>query len=550
MKKRIAGLLTALVLTSAGAFAQTNLDDVQANSWEYKTVAELGKAGLIQQYSAAAFAANQNLTRMQVAGLVAQALQNAPQANVSQKTNLMILAKKFRPELEQIAKAKGIDISPAFKKPLGKVELRYMHGPILTDVKPGSLNGMYAKVGPDVKEAIANNPMAQKAIIGSVIQEVNKELPPDLKPSVKTLTPLINHLNTEIATAGNDVVKKQLELKKGIVESYKTLLDANATAEDKKKASASLLQVGENAKKINDFNRQKTESQFDTRLYVNLFGIAEPQTKALVRAKVDMRFGKPDAVNFQLDRLMLAQSWGNTTLVLGRQGIKIGNGLAYNDFIDGALLNVKNGDTNYTVAYGRPTYYTSQYARGEVDPATMAYVLHGADGHLRASVAQVSTKIGKEIDVKAYYMNGRKGIPVDAYGLAVDYKHNKFWVGGEFAKLLKADKLPQPYGLLASLLSDRHAWVAGVGYGDFNSDLKGTWDVKLRYLFEGRVAPVMNPYTFNQPFIDNYKAWNVEANYALQKGMSLNFSAFLNGKSVKNTEKYHNTYSLTLSYNF
>ena len=104
--------------------------------------------------------------------------------------------------------------------------------------------------------------------------------------------------------------------------------------------------------------------------------------------------------------------------------------------------------------------------------------------------------------------------------------------------------------MLSSLLNDDYAWIAGVGYGDFDNQKAGTWNVKARYLFEGRVAPVMNNYTYNQPFIDNYKGWNLEGNYTIKKDLSVNIGTFFDGKSVKNTEKYDNVIFASLNYNF
>lgn len=509
MKKKLVALLATTLLVSATAFAAPT-DLVEKTSWDYKAVVGLAQAGIVP-VNAEVLTQAPSMTRLDMAKLVAGASRNIKAADTQQKSELLQLVKDFKLELEMIL-GHEIDIKKMFPVSYGDISVRYMSGPIVNNVRPGNLEGMVHKVGPDVGVAIQKSPEAQ-----AFLTKVKKGL--------------------EMKAAGLEVMANKLpegKQKTALKDETKKLKNMRATE----------------APILVDYDRNHVEDQIDTRLHLNVFGILKPKTKALARVRADFRWGDTHTSKVIFDRLMVAQRVGDVDVVVGRQGVEIGNGLTYNDYFDGALVSYKKGDTRYTLAHGWPSYFYGQFASSQEDPMSMAYVLHGRDGKLQATFGQISTKIGKDVDAKVYYMKGNNGIPVSAYGFALDYTKGKFWAGGEYAKLVDGDKLPQPFGLLASLLEDHQAYIVGVGYGDFDPEQAGTWNAKLRYLFEGRVAPVMNNYTFNQPFIANYKAWNVNANYTIKKNMYLSLDAFFNGKSVKNTEKYENLYAVSFNYKF
>ena len=460
--------------------------------------------------------------------------------------------------------AKGLDLKKVMPIKYGSVRMRYMTGPAITGVHPGSIEGMVAKVGPDVGEKYDKSEKVDAYLIGEAGALKNKlngiEAAMGTPQGQQAIMNKAEGLAKYLSQSSNERIADQAKAYLGANAQQKQAILGKKMAELKQITSnpeamknPELLKRAKELVKalpiINDFNRQKNESQFDTRLRLNVFGILTPRTKALARVEVKQRWDKPDATRVHFDRLMLVERLGKVDFVVGRQGVEIGSGLTYNDYFDGVLVSYRKNDTRYTLAHGWPSKFIGQYAISEVDPATMGCVLDANNGKTQASYVQISSKFGNA-EGKVYYMKGNDGIPLSAAGVSLDYNKNKIWVGGEYATLIGVDKLPQPYGLLSSLLNDDYAWTAGVGYGDFNDQKAGTWNVKLRYLFEGRVAPVMNTYTFNQPFIDNYKAWNIETNYAVKKDLSVSVGAFIDGKSVKNTEKYDNVLFASVNYNF
>ncbi len=589
MKKRFASILAAMavatitVTASAVKFAEVP----NPSEWDYEAINELTRAGIITSYTTADVTARHAISRMEMASLVADAIRKGEKADVQQKSIIIKLAREYKPELEQIAQIKGIrkpDLRKALGISYGEVRLRYMNGPALTNVHRNSIENMVPKVGPDVGEQFDNNPKVEQAIVDALgSKETQEKLLGALKESSKdpvVFGKKMKELQQFITTgengkylqkemAADPALARQIQGIEGLATAYgNALASGNAAqiAAVKQQAMQQIQRIMANPNSpankkllrtlakvlpiINDFDRNKREHQYDVRLRVNVFGVMTPKTKALARVQADLKYGDTHTSEVKFDRLMLVQRVGIVDFVVGRQGVRVGDGLTYNDYFDGALATVKKGNTRYTLAHGWPSFYKGQYAVSEVDPASMAYVLHAGDGKLQATFVEVDRQLTDNVGAKVYFMKGNNGIPVSAAGAALKYSKDKLWVGGEYAKLLDVDKLPQPYGLLSSLLSDDYAYTIGAGYGNFLQTEKGSWDVSLRYLFEGRVAPVMNSYTFDQPFINNYKAWNLKSNYVINKNFYATFNTFFNGKSSKGTEKYDNSYSLSLNYTF
>ena len=107
---------------------------------------------------------------------------------------------------------------------------------------------------------------------------------------------------------------------------------------------------------------------------------------------------------------------------------------------------------------------------------------------------------------------------LDIYGGSLDLNFNKVWIGGEYATF-KDD--------IDGLGND--AWVAGIGYGDYDIAKEGTWGVKVQYFDEGELSPVISS-TWNQPYNSDYKAWMATVDYALAKNVGLSAYATFNAK--------------------
>ena len=81
MKKSLASLLTTAFMVGAAStsFAAANpFSDVPAGHWAYDAVTQLAADGVIEGYGDGTFLGNRNITRYEMAQMVAKALARAP----------------------------------------------------------------------------------------------------------------------------------------------------------------------------------------------------------------------------------------------------------------------------------------------------------------------------------------------------------------------------------------------------------------------------------------------------------------------------------------
>ena len=105
MKKTLVATLTGALVVGATAttFAAANpFSDVPAGHWAYNAVTKLTSEGVIEGYGDGTFRGNRNITRYEMAQMVARALARAPQTNISSSSRgeLDKLAAEFRDELD------------------------------------------------------------------------------------------------------------------------------------------------------------------------------------------------------------------------------------------------------------------------------------------------------------------------------------------------------------------------------------------------------------------------------------------------------------------
>lgn len=103
MKKKIAAALAvtfALGVTSA--FAANPFVDVPAKHWAYDAVNKLAQAGVVDGYGDGTFRGDKNITRYEMAQIVAKALAKEDKANAEQKALLNKLSAEFSEELDNL----------------------------------------------------------------------------------------------------------------------------------------------------------------------------------------------------------------------------------------------------------------------------------------------------------------------------------------------------------------------------------------------------------------------------------------------------------------
>ncbi len=103
MKKQFATVLAATaVLGVTTAFAANPFSDVTPDSWAYQAVSQLASAGIVNGYSDGTFKGQNDITRYEMAQMVAKAMANQDRANAEQQAMINRLADEFSNELNNL----------------------------------------------------------------------------------------------------------------------------------------------------------------------------------------------------------------------------------------------------------------------------------------------------------------------------------------------------------------------------------------------------------------------------------------------------------------
>ncbi len=127
MKKTLSAALTAafVIGTASTTFAAANpFSDVPAGHWAYQSVAKLAAAGVVEGYGDGTYRGDRNITRYEMAQMVAKAMAKNPTG--ANKAELDRLAAEFRDELDAL----GVRVSELEKYAdkviwTGKIEYTY-----------------------------------------------------------------------------------------------------------------------------------------------------------------------------------------------------------------------------------------------------------------------------------------------------------------------------------------------------------------------------------------------------------------------------------------
>ena len=127
MKKRFAAVFAATaVLGVTTAFAANPFSDVTPNDWAYQSVAQLAAAGVINGYPDGTFKGQNNITRYEMAQMVAKAMANEARANAEQQAMINRLADEFASELNNLGvRVATLENKVGNVKVTGDARLRY-----------------------------------------------------------------------------------------------------------------------------------------------------------------------------------------------------------------------------------------------------------------------------------------------------------------------------------------------------------------------------------------------------------------------------------------
>ena len=128
MKKRT--LLAFVVAMSVTAIAAANpFSDVPAKHWAYDSVMKLEKAGIVEGFGDGTFRGEKNMTRYEMAQIIARAMARVDKADAALKAELDKLSVEFAQELKNLGvRVAALENQTQNVKFSGDMRLRYIHG--------------------------------------------------------------------------------------------------------------------------------------------------------------------------------------------------------------------------------------------------------------------------------------------------------------------------------------------------------------------------------------------------------------------------------------
>ena len=102
MKKQLAVLAATAVLGVTSAFAANPFSDVTPQDWAYQAVAQLAAQGVVNGYPDGTFKGQNNITRYEMAQMVAKALVRQDRVDAEQNAIINRLANEFSAELNNL----------------------------------------------------------------------------------------------------------------------------------------------------------------------------------------------------------------------------------------------------------------------------------------------------------------------------------------------------------------------------------------------------------------------------------------------------------------
>ena len=112
MKKILALAAVAALTAGVSAYAANPFSDVTADDWAYQAVSDLSAQGVVEGYPDGTFKGERNMTRYELAQIVARLMAKEDQLNAEQQATLDKLAGEYADELANL----GVRVSNLEKK--------------------------------------------------------------------------------------------------------------------------------------------------------------------------------------------------------------------------------------------------------------------------------------------------------------------------------------------------------------------------------------------------------------------------------------------------
>ena len=158
MKKHLAVLAATAVLGVTSAFAANPFADVTPQDWAYQAVAQLASQGVVNGYPDGTFQGQNNITRYEMAQMVAKALVRQDRVDAEQNAIINRLANEFATELNNL----GVRVSTLENKVgnfsfTGDARLRYQNRKVENEDKSETYKSKFDYRGRVQFEATVND---------------------------------------------------------------------------------------------------------------------------------------------------------------------------------------------------------------------------------------------------------------------------------------------------------------------------------------------------------------------------------------------------------
>ena len=129
MKKILAMAAVAALAAGASVYAANPFSDVSTSDWAYQAISDLSDRGMVEGYPDGTFKGEQNITRYELAQIIARLMAKEDQMNAEDRAIIDRLASEYADELENL----GVRVSNLEKKVgnfawSGDARMRYQSG--------------------------------------------------------------------------------------------------------------------------------------------------------------------------------------------------------------------------------------------------------------------------------------------------------------------------------------------------------------------------------------------------------------------------------------
>ena len=579
MKKTISALAVTTMLGMTTVLGANPFRDVTPQDWAYQAVARLASQGVVNGYPDGTFQGGNNITRFEMAQMVAKALNQQDRMNGEQQAVLNKLAQEFSEELHNL----GVRVENLERK-VGNVsftgEMRFRfdgqqeHGIYLNAPADNT------KIKVNGKEVTLNKGMHEVHFSGDTIDGAGKL---DMEPTKiaaaidknEAATAFLKGLSSNQVMTGTNIVSAYFTGKQKITPQIKAYLgslesalrvvkpgsnfnisddattyEAFKIAHDKmephKVAMATFLKTFDPLYKayyegsklpeyIYDLSQQyglkgKKKSTTSYRVRVNAMADVNEHTKFGIRLAQESEFGAGAQKQTEVDRLWVSHRFGTSQVMAGRVGAMFGDGLVFDGDFDGIIGTTKLGTTKLTVGYGYPTELTTNAKEiGQI--MTYGQLQAPITKHISGKVYMASLNSHKAPNnaLAQAFIGSHVGFSHRIYGVALMGDHGRFGWNGEYAKRTAGEDNKMALPVLREG-KGRNAWMVGTRYN------YGDVTLGLQYFHLGQNSPILASSTYDARYIKNWKGFVATVNYAFDKNANVKVGYAFKGSPV---EIYH-----------